>query len=121
MLSSDDIKCSLCQNKNKMKCNNSKKQQQTSSFVANYDYSMASTSTVQYERPPSPEDTSCTHIRNMTFLKNSYKNVPAPSKQFLRGVNCAVIKLLKEIEENHKLCIKKSPNRQASKRRQHKS
>jgi len=41
-------------------------------------------------------------FRNMTFLKNAYKNVPAPSEQFLMGVNCAVIKLLQEIEDNQK-------------------
>lgn len=60
-------------------------------------------------------------FRNMTFLKNSYKNVPAPSEQFLMGVNCAVIKLLQEIEDNHKSCVKKTTNRQASKQRKHKS
>ncbi|XP_025206084.1 uncharacterized protein LOC112602296 [Melanaphis sacchari] len=121
MSSSNKNKCSFCQNKRTIKFNNSKTQQPGTSFVANYDYNMASTSTVQYELPSNPEDDSCIHIRNMTFLKNSYKNVPAPSEQFLMGLNCAVIKLLKEIDENHKIRVKKVSNKQISKRQQHKS
>lgn len=53
-----------CQNKKTIKFNNSTKQQPATSFMANNcDYSMPSTSTAQYEPPPSPEDTSCVHIR----------------------------------------------------------
>jgi len=52
----------------------------------------------------------------MVFLKNVYKNVPALSEQFLVGVNCAVIKILQEIEENHKCCVKKKSNKQTLKR-----
>lgn len=43
----------------------------------------------------------------MAFLKNCYKNVPEPSEQFLTAINCAVNKLLHEIDENHKLCVNK--------------
>ncbi|CAH1725054.1 unnamed protein product [Aphis gossypii] len=121
MSSSDENKYCLCKNKKKNKCNNSKQQQPATSFEANYDYSTASTSDFQFEHPSSPEDASCKHIRNMTFLKNAYKNVPAPSEQFLMGVNCAVIKLLQEIEDNQKSCVKTTTNRQASKQRRHKS
>lgn len=60
-------------------------------------------------------------FRNMVFLKNSYKNVPAPSEQFLGGVNCAIIKLLQEIKENQKFCVKKRSTKQMLKRRQPKS
>lgn len=56
-------------------------------------------------------------FRNMDLLKNTYKNVPAPSEQFLVGVNCAVVTLLREIEENHKLCIKKTPKKRQPKLR----
>jgi len=52
----------------------------------------------------------------MVFLKNLYKNVPTLSKQFLEGVDCAVIKTLQEIEENHKCCVKKKSNKQTLKR-----
>ena len=51
----------------------------------------------------------------MTFLKNSYKNIPAPSEKFLVGVNCAVIKLLEEIEENRKCRVKNKLNKRQPK------
>ncbi|XP_060875541.1 uncharacterized protein LOC132948878 [Metopolophium dirhodum] len=117
MSSFDKNNCSQCQNKKTIKFNNSKKRQPTASFTANnFDYNIPSTSTAQYDRPSSPEDVSCVNIRNMVFLKNLYKNVPELSKQFLEGVDCAVIKILQEIEENHKCCVKKKSNKQTLKR-----
>ncbi|XP_015366112.1 PREDICTED: uncharacterized protein LOC107163287, partial [Diuraphis noxia] len=99
------------------------KQQPDTSFIManNCEHSMPSTSVAQYERPSSPENVSCVHIRNMFFLKNSYKNVPAPSEQFLEGVHCSIIKLLQEIEENHKCCVKKRSTKLMLKRRKPKS
>ncbi|XP_025407769.1 uncharacterized protein LOC112681699 [Sipha flava] len=70
-----------------------------------------STSTTPYEKLSNSENVSCAHIRKLNFIKNSDKNIPAPSEQFLVGVNCAVIKLLQEIEKNHKFCANKNSNR----------
>lgn len=63
MSSSDENKYCLCKNKKTNKCNGSTKQQPATPFEANYDYSIASTSTFQFEQTSSPEDASCNHIR----------------------------------------------------------
>lgn len=43
--------------------------------------------------------------RNMFFVKNSNKNVPAPSEDFLTSVKCAVTGLLREFEENRTFSV----------------
>lgn len=64
MSSSEKNNCSQCQNKKRIKFNNSKKRQPTTSFTANnVDYNTPSTSTAQYDRPSSADDVSCVNIR----------------------------------------------------------
>ncbi|XP_050526726.1 AAC-rich mRNA clone AAC11 protein-like isoform X2 [Daktulosphaira vitifoliae] len=62
------------------------------------------------------EESNCTQLRCMTFMKNCDINIPPPPEQILSKLACESSTLFREIEEKHRQCSKERRKRRCKKK-----